>query len=349
MSDLFVEVSAVGIQGLSGTTTAVGASGATGIQGETGATGITGASGIQGINGASGATGPQGDVGATGSQGIDGASGATGPQGDVGASGIQGIDGATGHQGASGVQGASGSTGLTGATGATGANGATGPQGIQGASGATGHQGASGSTGLVGATGAGLEPIASYTTSTTNPIVVDTLDVSSVRSAKYEVQLSTSSSYQASELRLIVDLPNVFLTQYAMIGDALGTFSTTYSPLVNNYTDGDLVDGDGVSYWSGTTLRIYTTNEELKQALLGMELTTDMTITTINNGGPHVTHNNTYFTEIADGIYQCTLHTSKTPTLLLSGISWTGTGLIQLKFTPVNAVTNVKYRRSTIV
>jgi len=346
MSDLFVEVSAVGIQGLSGTTTAEGASGATGVQGASGSTGIAGASGIQGINGASGATGPQGDVGATGPQGIDGASGASGPQGDVGATGTQGIDGATGHQGASGVQGASGSTGLTGATGA---NGATGPQGIQGASGATGHQGASGSTGLVGATGAGLEPIASYTTSTTNAIVVDTLDVSLVRSAKYEVQLSTSSLYQASELRLIVDLPNVFLTQYAMIGDALGTFSTHYSALSNNYTDGDLSTDDGTTYWSGTTLRVYTANEELKQALLDMELTTNMTITTINDGGPHVTHNNTYFTEIADGIYECTLHTSKTPTLLVSGISWTGTGLIQLKFTPVNAVTNVKYRRSTIV
>lgn len=90
MSDLFVEVSSVGIQGLSGETAAVGASGATGISGASGATGFTGATG---------STGPQGLVGATGATGVQGASGSTGIQGASGSTGAIGLTGATGVSG----------------------------------------------------------------------------------------------------------------------------------------------------------------------------------------------------------------------------------------------------------
>jgi hypothetical protein len=325
-------VTAIGIQGISG----AGADGATGPQGATGPSG--GEAGATGITGASGV----GLTGATGIQGVQGASGV-------------GLTGATGEQGIQGINGASGATGSQGATGA-GLTGATGSQGVQGASGASGSQGevgasgigSVGATGIAGASGAGVQPTVEFTTSSINQVVIDTIDASSCRSAKYDMQVSHSSSYQATELRLLVDEPNVYLTEYGIIGDYLGDFLAYYSPLVNEYSDGDLTDGEGVTYWSGTTLRVYTTNADLKQALLAMPLATDMIVTTLNDGGPHTVHNNTIFTKISANVYQATIHQSKTPTALVSGISWTGTNTIELRFTPTNAVTKLRYIKTEI-
>ena len=211
LEDQYVEVSSVGIQGLSGTNTAIdGATGATGPAGLDGATGIAGQDGATGPQGASGVPGSASEAGATG---IQGETGATGPQGIDGASGIQGDVGATGIDGASGVQGASG---------------------IQGA------------TGLTGATGFGFESLVTYTTSSTNEIVIDTIVPSSIRSARYEVQCKSGSDYSTSELKLVIDEPNAFLTEYAIVGSALGTFAAYYSALSNNYSGGDLTDG-GIS------------------------------------------------------------------------------------------------------
>lgn len=315
LEDQYVEVSSIGIQGLSGTTTAVGASGATGIQGETGATGIDGASGIQGASGATG------HVGATGIDGASGVDGATGPQGIDGASGIQGIHGASGITGASGINGASGVDGATGFTGATG---------------------------ISGATGLGFESLTSFTTSSTNEIVIDTIDPSVIRSARYEAQVNSGSDYSASELRLVIDSPNAFLSEYAIVGQALGSFSAYYSLLSNSYSGGDLEDIAGASFWNGTTLRIYTSNDVLAQGLLAVPLITTFTISTYNNGGPHTTHNETKFVQTSPTSYQATMSVSKSPTLLVSGISWTGSGNVEVRFTPFNSTTNVKYYRTSI-
>lgn len=325
LGDLFVEVSSVGIQGLSGETTAAGATGATGPQGASGATGPAG------INGASGS---QGQVGASGVQGIDGASGvqgATGPQGASGidgASGIQGIQGASGVQGATGVQGASG-------VGATGLTGATGVQGVQGASGV-------GATGLTGASGAGVAPTQTFTTSTTNQVVVETIDASLYRSVKYEMQLTSGSSHQVSELRLLIDDANVFLSEYGIMGDALGNFASYYSPLSNDYST-PVINNGGLSVWNNTGLRFYTTNNAAQQALLSA---TPGTVLTFN--GSITATLSTAFVETDAGIYDAVTTTSRSPALLISNVTWTGTGNIELRFTPVYSSTTLKYKRTTI-
>jgi hypothetical protein len=320
IGDVFVEVSAVGIQGLSGETAAVGASGATGING---ASGVQGASGSTGINGASGA---QGNTGASGVQGSTGPQGASGIQGDTGASGVQGIQGASGVQGASGAQGASG-VGLTGATGS---------QGVQGASGV-------GATGLTGASGAGVAPTVTFTTSSTNQVVIETIDASLYRSVKYEMQLTYNTSYQASELRLLIDDPNVFLTEYGVIGDALGSFATYYSPASNDYS-GSSINNGGLSVWTGTALRVYTSNNTVQQALLSAPKNT---VISLNDGAASATIN-TPFIETDAGIYDAVTTTSRSPALLLSRLQWTGSGNIELRFTPVYSVTTLKYKKTLI-
>jgi len=324
LGDLFVEVSAVGIQGLSGQTAAVGASGATGPQGDTGATGPAG------VNGA---TGSQGQTGASGIQGINGASGIQGSTGPQGASGV----GATGPQGASGATGIQGSTGPQGASGvgATGLTGATGSQGIQGASGV-------GATGLTGASGAGVAPTVVYTTSSTNEIVVETIDASLYRSVKYEMQLTSGSSYQVSELRLLIDDANVFLTEYGIMGDALGNFASYYSPLSNNYST-PVINNGGLSVWNGTALRFYTTNNAAQQALLSA---TPGTVLTFN--GSITATLSTAFVETDAGIYDAVTVQNRSPTLLISNVTWTGSGNIELRFTPSYSSTTLKYKKTTL-
>jgi collagen type VII alpha len=124
VADIYAEVTAVGIQGLSGTAAGAGATGATGVAG---ASGVAGSSGAAGATGIAGASGPSGATGVSGASGV-GASGISGASGYVGSDGASGV-GASGIAGSSGAQGASGSTGLTGATGI---NGATGSAGLDG-------------------------------------------------------------------------------------------------------------------------------------------------------------------------------------------------------------------------
>ena len=299
--------------------------------GEPGATGPTGASGVSGASGAQGASGASGSIGLTGT---------TGPQGLIGATGTQGASGvgATGDQGASGIQGASG---VQGASGSTGLTGATGPQGITGASGIQGASGV-GATGLTGASGAGVAPTEIFTTSSTNQVVVETIDASLYRSVKYEMQATSGSSYQASELRLLIDGANVFLTEYGIIGDALGNFASYYSPLSNDYSSPSINNG-GLSVWNNTGLRFYTTNNTVQQALLSASVGTIFTL----NGSITATLS-TAFVETATGIYDAVTVENRSPALLISNVTWTGTGNIELRFTPINSVTTLKYKRITI-
>jgi hypothetical protein len=313
VADIYAEVTAVGIQGLSGTAAGAGATGATGTAG---ASGVSGASGIAGASGS----------------------------GNAGASGASGTAGASGIAGASGAQGASGPSGATGIDGASGvgASGVAGASGISGASGYVGSDGATGSTGLTGATGAGLVQT-SFTTSSTNTVVLETINSTLHRSAKYDMQLTSSSMYQATELRLLVDLPNVYLTQYGTIGDPLGSFDSYYSPLSNDYSSPD-INTVALSFWNGSNVRIYTTDDDVILGLLSAPIGT---VFTLNSGATTFT-TSALFTEVSAGIYGTTSTVSQSPTLTISRIVWAGTGDIELRFTPAYAVTTLKYLRTVI-
>jgi len=382
LNDVYVQVAAVGIQGLGAGTgaTGIGATGPTGATGPAGTsvtivgnvatsadlnpsyTGNVGDGYITNDTGdlwvwsgstwtnvgkISGPTGSTGPTGATGEQGVQGATGDQGSTGLTGATGSQGIQGASGIQG---TQGASGSTGLTGATGSQGVTGATGSQGTQGASGIdgdTGPQGATGigetgATGLTGASGAGVQPTTTLVISGTNQAVVDTIDTTLYRSAKYEMQGTAGSRYLATELRVLIDEPNVFLTEYGAIGEQLGDFNTYYSPLTNNYSSPAINNG-GMSVWNGTGLRFYTSNNTVIQALLSANTGTVLTL----NGSVAVTLA-TRFIETDAGIYDATTTTSRGSPLLISNVTWTGTGLVELRFTPLYSSTTLKYIRTTI-
>jgi hypothetical protein len=436
VADLFVEVSAVGIQGLSGGGTGNGATGSTGPAGATGAqgasgiagasgtggagsgaTGSTGAQGASGVAGSSGisgasgyvgsdgATGPSGAAGSTGAQGASGSTGLTGATGIRGASGVDGtsftivgtvatssslpipytgsvgdgyitedlgdlwvwdgsawldagpivgpagatgtagatgVRGATGIRGASGVDGASGYVGLDGATGIRGASGIQGASGASGTNGATGSAGINGATGVAGATGAGLVQT-TFTTSSTNTVVLETINSALHRSAKYDMQLTSSTMYQVTELRLLVDLPNVYLTQYGAVGDPLGSFDAYYSPASSDYSSPD-INTVALSFWNGSNVRIYTTDDDVILGLLSAPIGT---VFTLNSGATTFT-SSALFTEVSAGIYGTTATVSQSPTLTISRIVWTGTGNIELRFTPVHAVTTLKYLRTVI-
>ena len=291
MADIYAEVTAVGIQGLSSTTN--------------GATGVAGASGVSGASGISGATG------------IAGASG-------------------SGNTGASGVAGASG---IAGATGSAGTNGATGSAGVNGA---TGSAGTNGATGVVGASGAGPATII-FTTSSTAEVVIETIDVSIYRSVKYEMQVTSGSDYAVSELRLLIDTPNVFLTEYAGLGSPLGSFASFYSPASNNYSSPNINNG-GLSFWNNTDLTIYTTNANVIEALLSAPTGT---VISLNSAALSATLASA-FVEVNAGIYTAATTTSRSPNTLVTNIAWTGSGNIELRFTPVNSVTILKYKKVSI-
>jgi hypothetical protein len=242
---------------------------------------------------------------------------------------LSGSNGATGIAGASGISGATGVS-VSGATGSAGINGATGVAGINGA------------TGVAGATGAGLVQT-TFTTSSTNTTVLETINSTLYRSAKYDMQLTSSSMYQVTELRLLVDLPNVYLTQYGAIGDPLGSFDAYYSPLSSDYSSPD-INTVALSFWSGSNVRIYTTNNDVILGLLSAPIGT---VFTLNSGATTFT-SSALFTEVSAGIYGTTATVSQSPTLTISRIVWAGTGDIELRFTPAYSVTTLKYLRTTI-
>ena len=271
--------------------------------------------GIQGLGGGDGATGPIGPIGATGapgpSGGIDGATGATGYQGDIGATGPQGDVGLTG---ATGIEGATG-IGLTGATGI---------QGVEGAS------------------GVGVQPTTEFNTVSTDEVIIDSIDPSVYRSAKYDIQITYSTQYQSSELKLLNDPPNVFVTQYAVIGNDLGSFATYYSPLINNYSFPS-INFSAISYWDTNTIRIYTINDAVIQALLTASIGNTFTFNSTETATL-----STKFVEITAGIYEADSLETNASISLITNLSWTGSGNIELRFTPVHAITNLKYIKYAI-
>ena len=82
---------------------------------------------------------------------------------------------------------------------------------------------------------------------------------------------------------MVIDFPNVFMSEYALVGEQLGTFATYYSPASNDYSGSDLTFG-GISVWTDNNVRIYTGNDNLAQALLAAPLGTIFTVSTMNMG-----------------------------------------------------------------
>ena len=409
MADIYAEVTAVGIQGLSGggTTTGIASWDPLSTYDQYDIVSYQGnlyywisSTAGNSVNNPSIAT-TQWQL-STGAGGTIGATGATGP---IGATGYPGYSGNTGSTGPAGATGPAGSTGLTGATGAgssitvseiTGASGSgpylnevigvtalrfdkdTGFNVSDLGSGevkvslgsafktikvdgqndlvATGEDTLEivAGTGVTITTDAAANPKAltisapgntevTLTTSSTDQIVVESIDIGDFRSAKYEMQLKYSTQYQATELRLLIDEPNVFLTQYASIGDALGVFSAYYSPPYNNYTLPD-INVEGMSNWNNNKIRVYTTNDTVALSLQAAAPGTTFNV----NGGLETIITSTIFTEVAAGVYEATTTTSNTPILLISDIEWTGTNKVELRFTPNHAVTTLSYLKTTI-
>ena len=320
------------------------------------------------LSGANGATGVTGASGVAGASGISGASGYVGSDGATGVTGASGVAGATGVAGASGYVGSDGATGVAGAdalwnfTGAYNAGSAYAVGDVATYSGQTWYRinsnggnvgdtpaegtfwtliAAHGATGVQGATGAGLVQT-TFVTSSTDEVVFDTLNSTLYRSAKYEIQMSGSSQFGATEIRLLVDDPNVFITQYGSIGEVMGTFASYYSPLNNSYSSPNINTGS-VSFWNGTSVRIYTTDNSVILGLMSIPVGETITL----NGSITFTLSST-FSEISSGIYGANSVETRSPTLLISNISWTGSGDIELRFTPINAITTIKYIRTTI-
>jgi hypothetical protein len=264
------------------------------------------------------------------SEGVPGEPGATGPVG------------ATGPMGAPGIQGFTGATGSQGNIGATGTTGATGPIGATGIQGLTGSTGPQGDVGLTGATGLGFESTVELLIQTTEEIVVDTFDPLQIRSAKYDVQLAHQTMYGASEVRLLVDEPNIFVTQYGLLGQDLGAISAFYSPLSASYSFPNINDS-AISFWGENVVRIYTSNVGVVESLLALPTDTEITI----NGTQGLTLTSS-FTEVQPGIYDVLVQQVEPLTQLINSISWIGTGLVQLRFTALYAGTMLKYNRTVI-
>ena len=365
-----------GPQGIAGATGATGHIGATGTQG---ASGINGSTGPQGIAGASGSQGQSGASGATGTQGVQGASGASGSQGvagPIGASGIaekivvSNITGATG--------GATGSitnefTDVTklrfdADTGFNVSGLAPGEVKISlgsafktiqvpgqsdlvaiaedtleiiPGSGISITTNPSANPKALTITATGLQPNI-VNISGTNQAVVETVDSTLYRSSKYDMQVTAGSYYMTTELRLLIDGPNVFLTEYGTIGDYVGTFDTYYSPVNNSYSSPN-INNNGLSVWNATNLRFYTTNNAVILALLSAKVGDTLTL----NGSINVTLASA-FIQTNTGILDATTTVSRSPALLINSVAWTGTGLIELRFTPNYSLTTLKYIRTTI-
>jgi len=191
-----------------------------------------------------------------------------------------------------------------------------------------------------------INPTTTYTTANTNQVTFDTLDTTTYRSAKYEMQITSGSAYEATELRLLFDSPNAYLTEYGGIGDVLGTFASYYNPATNNYSSPNINIG-GISVWNGTSFRVYTTVDAVGLGLLSIPVGTVVTVKDSLNNSYTITLA-TAFVNTSEGIYDATSTVSRSPTLLISNVAWTGSGLVELRFTPINSSTTLKYVKTII-
>jgi hypothetical protein len=79
-----------------------------------------------------------------------------------------------------------------------------------------------------------------YANTASADTLIDTFTIAQIRSAKYQIQLSAASAFQASEIMLLQDSGNVFITEYGNVysSSRIGTFSANISSdLVNLYVN----------------------------------------------------------------------------------------------------------------
>ena len=194
---------------------------------------------------------------------------------------------------------------------------------------------------------AGSTPVSITTPSgNTNETVINSFDPATVKSIKYELQISRNSDYQATEIRLVSDVPNIFLTEYGLVGVSLGEFNSYYSPATNNYASPSINNG-GVSVWNGTNFRVYTSNTTVQLALLSASIGTNITGVDNTSNSYSITLASK-FTQTSSGIYDATTTVSQSPSKLISTIVWTGSGLAELRFKPNNTSTTIKFITTSI-
>jgi hypothetical protein len=194
--------------------------------------------------------------------------------------------------------------------------------------------------------GGGTVTTITTSSSNTNETLIDSFDPTSVRSVKYELQMSRNSDYQATEIRLVTDLPNIFLTEYGSVGTPLGEFNSYYSPATNNYASPSINNGN-ISVWNGTNFRVYTSNTTVQLALLAATSGTNITGVDTGSNAYSLTLSSA-FRETSSGIYDATTSTSQSPSKLVSSVVWTGSGLSELRFKPNNTSTTVKFIATVI-
>jgi len=183
--------------------------------------------------------------------------------------------------------------------------------------------------------------------SNTNETVIDSFDPATIKSIKYELQVNRNSDYQATEIRLVTDLPNIFLTEYAIIGTPLGQFNSYYSPATNNYAS-PYINNGGISVWNGTNFRVYTSNNTVQLALLSANTGTNITGLDSSSNTYSITLVNP-FTETSNGVYDSSVTVSQSPAKLISSVVWSGSGLTELRFKPDNNSTTIKFITTTIL
>lgn len=73
--------------------------------------------------------------------------------------------------------------------------------------------------------------VSSLTTTSTSQATLDVFDVEQFRSARYQIQVTSGSSYHTAELIIVHDGSNTYNTEYAIIktGDSLATFTSDVS------------------------------------------------------------------------------------------------------------------------
>jgi hypothetical protein len=85
------------------------------------------------------------------------------------------------------------------------------------------------STGTITLNALGASSTNTFTTASTSQVSIDSFATANYRSAKYLVQMTSGTSYGTTELMLIHDGTNVFLSQYGDVntGTVLGSFDAT--------------------------------------------------------------------------------------------------------------------------
>lgn len=89
---------------------------------------------------------------------------------------------------------------------------------------------------VISLSGIGVDTSNTFTTSSTSQVTIDSFSALIYRSAKYFVQMTSSTSHHIIELSLVHDGTTVYLAQYGEVftGSSLGTFDVSITSNVAN-------------------------------------------------------------------------------------------------------------------